>query len=109
MIFKIARYTVKAEEADMVVAAINRFMHAVAENEPETRYESYRISGTMTFVHLMHFRDYAAEERHRNARIVLRRRILKTWKPLQGNTCIVQLQGAMRGKPPTHPKPLPSI
>jgi quinol monooxygenase YgiN len=68
-IWKIARYTVKSEEElDAVLTAVDRFVAAVGEHEPETFYDAWQeVAEPLRFVHVMGFADAAAEQRHRKA------------------------------------------
>lgn len=68
MIWKIARYTVREGEIEPVLAAVERFVAAVGENEPGTLYRAWRDEAEpLRFVHLMAFPDRDAEERHRGS------------------------------------------
>lgn len=67
MIIKLAKYTIKPEALDIVLSAIDMFVKAIRDNEPETFYEAYRKNDTMEFVHLMKFADEVAEKKHSSA------------------------------------------
>lgn len=67
MIHKMVRFTVEPGQVASVEGAIREFVAAVAENEPETTYRTYRRGDSRAFVHVMAFPDEQAEERHRNA------------------------------------------
>ena len=67
MIKKMVRYRVKADEVGAVRAAIEEFVDAIAEHEPNTIYGSLLADDGVSFVHAMAFPDAKAEERHRTA------------------------------------------
>jgi quinol monooxygenase YgiN len=66
-IWKSARYRIRPESDEAVTAAIREFVAEVRRNEPETRYEAWRVGEGVDFLHLMRFADAEAEERHRVA------------------------------------------
>lgn len=67
-IHKIVEYTVKAEELDTVIKAIQNFIEAVRNNEPQTNYQAYQLTEDNTkFIHVMSFMNTDAEEAHKNA------------------------------------------
>jgi quinol monooxygenase YgiN len=65
-IHQIARYEVKPEAVERVLAAIREFVAYVHANEPGTlRYEVWREQGHPTrFVHFFIFRDAEADRIH---------------------------------------------
>jgi quinol monooxygenase YgiN len=67
MIVKIAENRVKEGELPDVLSAIQKFVRAIRQNEPETFYEAYRRGDTFEFAHLMKFKDETAEKKHRKA------------------------------------------
>jgi quinol monooxygenase YgiN len=67
MIRKLAEYTVVEGKADVVEAAIRRFVAAVRSHEPDTFYVAWRRGESLSFVHMMAFLDAAAEAVHRVA------------------------------------------
>lgn len=64
---KLASYTIKADAEEPVLQAVREFVSAVAQNEPQTRYEAYRLDGGASFIHIMEFQDAESEERHRSS------------------------------------------
>jgi quinol monooxygenase YgiN len=67
MIVKLVRYRVRAEEVEAVEAAVQEFVAAIAEHEPETTYSTYRAGSSPSYVHFMTFPDAEREHRHRDA------------------------------------------
>lgn len=68
MIRKIMRYRVKKDGLQDVVKAVEKFVAAVAKEEPETDYVAYQTEeDEMAFLHFMVFPDLEAEEKHRQA------------------------------------------
>jgi quinol monooxygenase YgiN len=67
MIRKIARYQVKAEFDQEVMAVIEAFVAAIGSQEPDTLYAAYRQGEGRWFLHFMSFPDEAAETVHREA------------------------------------------
>lgn len=67
MVIKIAEYTIKRGEVNIVLESISKFVGAIRKNEPETFYEAYRRGDSLEFVHLMKFKDDVAEKRHQKA------------------------------------------
>lgn len=61
------QYTVRAGQEAAVKEAVRRFVAAIAEQEPETRYESWLKEDGRSFAHLMTFADATAQERHKDA------------------------------------------
>ncbi len=61
------QYIVRTGEEAAVKTAVERFVAAIAEHEPETRYESWLKEDGRSFAHLMTFADAAAQERHKGA------------------------------------------
>ena len=64
MIRKIARYVVKVNEIDNVKSAVEEFIAAIKDYEPETVYHAYQADDDITFVHVMTFPDAEAEKNH---------------------------------------------
>lgn len=61
-------YKVKSTKIEEVKNAIVNFIDAIIEREQDTiRYEAYQEPDGVSFVHLMAFRDEAAEQLHRNS------------------------------------------
>lgn len=67
MIRRVAEYTVREGELEVVLQAVRRFVAEVRAAEPRTRYEAYRRGETRSFLHFMAFPDAAAEQAHREA------------------------------------------
>ena len=67
MVAKLVRYRVKAEEIDVVEAAVRDFVSAIAEHEPGTSYWSFRTVAGRSYCHLMQFVDEESELRHQEA------------------------------------------
>ena len=67
MIRLIARYRIKEGTLDKGLTAIRKFVSAVAQAEPETEYRSYRLADSREFLHVMAFRDRAAQTQHQKA------------------------------------------
>ena len=63
---QLARYQVRAEALEKVLAAIHEFVAYVRAKEPGTlRYEVWQEKEDPTrFVHIFHFRDAAADNAH---------------------------------------------
>lgn len=72
MFRKIVRYKVKAEEVETVLAAIKDFLLAIANSEPETRYEALQLVDEVSFIHTMHFSSQLADEQHQKAQYTLK-------------------------------------
>jgi len=71
MIAKLARYRLKADKQDEVVAILEEFVKTVKEKEPNTlRYVVYRLEDGVSFVHIMYFKDEEAERHHRGTNYV---------------------------------------
>jgi quinol monooxygenase YgiN len=49
------------------VKAIEMFVRAVRENEPDTFYEAFRKESSLEFVHIMKFPNEEAEKQHTSA------------------------------------------
>jgi quinol monooxygenase YgiN len=65
MIAKLARYRIKADKQDEMVAVLEEFVKTVKENEPNTlRYTAYRLEDGVSFIHIMYFKDEEAEQHH---------------------------------------------
>jgi uncharacterized iron-regulated membrane protein len=64
MIRRIARYVVKESEIDNVRSAIEEFIAAIKEYEPETVCHAYQAVDDLSFVHVMAFPDAEAERSH---------------------------------------------
>lgn len=71
MIRLIAQYRIKEGTLDQVQAAIREFVSAVAQEEPETEYQAYRLAGSRDFLHLMAFTDEEVQEQHQGAEYTL--------------------------------------
>lgn len=67
MIRKLANYRIEPESLEEVEGAIERFVEAIAKEEPETIYEVYRIGGDMSFIHVMAFPSKETERAHQVA------------------------------------------
>jgi quinol monooxygenase YgiN len=67
MISKYVAFTVKPEELQPILTAIKAFLIDIEASEPETVYEAYRITDQFSFLHVMHFADEAAADRHSKA------------------------------------------
>ena len=69
MICKTVQYKVKAGEVDKAKAAIAEFIRHIKKGEPDTLYYySYQHSSDHhKFMHVMAFKDAAAEEKHKNS------------------------------------------
>jgi len=66
MIHKMANFRVKSDRLEICKSAIARFIKAVRENEPNTLfYAGFQEPDQYSFVHLMTFKDVAAEKHHR--------------------------------------------
>lgn len=71
-VHKIAEYSVKPEELDTVLKAIENFVEEVRNNEPQTNYQAYQLSeNNSQFIHIMSFMNSEAEEKHKNATYTL--------------------------------------
>lgn len=64
---KITTYTVREDKVAQVETAIEEFVRAIAENEPQTYYAAYRTNDENTYFHIMRFPDSEAEARHQKA------------------------------------------
>ena len=65
--FRLARFRVKSDHVAAAAVLIERFVAAIEREEPGTsRYESYRVHGDREHLHLMQFRDAAAQDAHRH-------------------------------------------
>lgn len=67
MIRKLANYRIDPESLEEVERAIEDFVSAIGREEPETVYKAYRITGDVSFVHLMAFPNREAERAHQVA------------------------------------------
>jgi len=67
MIVKLVRYRVRPNETTTVESAVRDFVNAIATNERQTRYATYRASNGLSYVHIMTFPDLESEQRHRDA------------------------------------------
>jgi quinol monooxygenase YgiN len=67
MIRKLASYRIDPESLEKVERAIQRFVEAIAKEEPETTYEVYRIGDDASFIHLMAFPNRETERAHQAA------------------------------------------
>lgn len=72
MISKIVRYKVKPEEIEAVLAAIREFLLAIANSEPETRYDALQLVDGVSFIHTMRFPNPLADEQHQKAQYTLK-------------------------------------
>lgn len=72
MIRKITQYKVKDDQLFEVEQAIQRFVNAIAQAEPETNYAAYRTEDPTVFIHTMAFTDEAAEQAHQQAAYTLK-------------------------------------
>jgi hypothetical protein len=72
MVSKIVRYKIKPEETDTVLAAIKEFLMAIANSEPETRYDALQLVDGVSFIHTMRFPSSLAEEQHQKAQYTLK-------------------------------------
>ncbi len=68
MITKIVTYRVRPEALPLVLDTIRRFVVAIQEHEPATRYDAFQYKENPTeFVHTMSFPDPEAERAHQMA------------------------------------------
>ncbi len=68
MLYKQAVFRVKKEKLGEVIKAIAEFVTAIHENEPGVfEYKSFQLSDTVSFIHLMCFKDESAEKSHQTA------------------------------------------
>ena len=66
MIHKKVRFQVKPEKMEFVKKSIQEFIREVKAKEPGTLiYESFQIKNDLTFLHIMTFKDEAAEKFHK--------------------------------------------
>ena len=65
MKWRTARFRVRASEVAAVEKAIIAFVAKVADEPGTLRYESFRESDGVSYVHVMGFADEASEEAHR--------------------------------------------
>lgn len=72
MVSKIVRYKIKSEEVDTVLAAIKDFLLAIANTEPETKYEALQLVDGVSFIHTMRFPNQLADEQHQKAQYTLK-------------------------------------
>lgn len=71
MIRLIAEYRIKKGTSDIVQSAIQNFVTAVHQAEPDTEYTSYQVGDTNRFIHMMAFVDSESQKRHQNAAYTL--------------------------------------
>ena len=64
---KITTYTVTEDKVAQIEEAIEKFVRAIAENEPQTYYAAYRTNDENTYFHIMRFPDTETEARHQKA------------------------------------------
>lgn len=64
---KITTYTVRENKIAQVEQAIEKFIRAIAENEPGTFYAAYSTNDENTYFHIMEFPDDQTETRHQKA------------------------------------------
>ena len=62
---RMARFRVRASEVSRAEKAIIEFISAVADEPGTLRYESFRESDGVSYLHLMSFADEKAEAAHR--------------------------------------------
>jgi len=69
MIYKMVTFRVKSEKIQDVLTAVEALENGICSHEPDTlRYESFqKRDDPGAFVHIMIFRNPAAEEQHRNS------------------------------------------
>lgn len=67
MVRLIAKYQIEEDALDEVNELIRKFVSAVEQEEPQTEYKAYRLGDSYEFIHLMTFRDEAAQKQHQNA------------------------------------------
>jgi quinol monooxygenase YgiN len=67
MIYKIAQYTVRRENIVNALETINEFLERIRRDEPNTRFEAFRVKDSDSFIHLMVFPDTESEQAHWNA------------------------------------------
>jgi quinol monooxygenase YgiN len=69
MIHKLVQYIVKKDTQDKVEEIVKEVVAEVKANEPNTLlYEVFQLSGTDSFIHIMTFKDTAAEEYHKKSK-----------------------------------------
>ena len=67
MVHLMAIYKVKEDKLEVVEKAVEEFVDAVKDNEPETlAYEAFRGKDDLSFFHVMTFAGEKAEEAHRS-------------------------------------------
>ena len=71
MITKITTYKIRPDKVAEIEAAVQAFVAAIAENEPQTWYAAYRTDEPHTYFHIMGFPDAEAESRHQKASYTL--------------------------------------
>ena len=64
MKYRTARFRIRASEAAAAEKAIIAFVAKVADEPGTLRYESFRESDGLSYLHLMGFADDAAEQAH---------------------------------------------
>jgi quinol monooxygenase YgiN len=64
---KITTYTVREDKVAQIEQAIEDFVKAIAENEPQTYYAAYRTNDENAYFHIMRFPDPETEARHQKA------------------------------------------
>ncbi len=72
MISKIVRYKVRPEEVGNVLSAIREFLMAIANCEPETKYDALQLIDEVSFIHTMRFPNPLADEQHQKAQYTLK-------------------------------------
>ncbi len=72
MVSKIVRYKIKPESTEEVLAAIREFLLAIANSEPETRYDAMQLVDGVSFIHTMRFPNPLADEQHQKAQYTLK-------------------------------------
>ena len=72
MVSKLVRYNVRSDEVEAVIAAIKEFLLAIANSEPETRYNVLQLVDEVSFIHTMRFPSPLADEQHQKAQYTLK-------------------------------------
>lgn len=72
VIWKIVHYKVQPDKLARIRRAIEDFVGAIGQSEPQTFYEAYQAEDGRSFVHIMSFPDEATEKFHQSAPHTLR-------------------------------------